>query len=661
MRFRRYMTLLFAAFTLFHQASPAHGEDLLHQLKQRAAAKHLASNEHWQALLIYGYPWMGERKSLVDSREFFLAADGASHAAHELDATLEGLLQPAAKFAVDQHPQCLFPARFSWLVQQLDVARSAFPAVDCPRRDEFLAQRFAKMSLVFSAYFPNNPSSMFGHTFLRLHQTQEDNQKSRSDLLDKAVNFAATTADESALGYAVKGLFGRFPGKFSLMPYYMKIQEYNNIESRDLWEYPLNFTPDELNLLMQSLWELGPNAINYYYFDENCSYILMHWLAILRPELNLRQDLRTWVTPIDAVRVMQPIFTKDPPGFRASSKAKWLARMQHLSADNLELYQLAFASKKFPLQNPLWIKASAQEKALLLDAILDAIEFEEKIGGMLQVTNYRELYQEALHQRRHITIPAMPLKFSINPEDKTATTIVDPVSGHRTSWVNMGGGWLQSNTIKNSEAPWQGSIYSLTITPALHDFFAPTQGYGPGLEQGMAQLKVSYLPSSKRGLIESFDLFALNALTPWQYQARPLSWRFALGSKTFSECLASDRLCQTGYVGWQGGLTFATQKILLGLFAGVEGGVSEDRDLPLYTAPGFSIVAKGELFARTRLIMKAEHSRRFAGSRAQNIFSGQTGLAFDLNDRSSVNILYQYAVNEKHSRAKSSLELRWFF
>jgi hypothetical protein len=42
-----------------------------------------------------------------------------------------------------------------------------------------------------------------------------------------------------------KVLTGQYPGEYSIMPYYRKVKEYGDFESRDLWEYELNLTPEE--------------------------------------------------------------------------------------------------------------------------------------------------------------------------------------------------------------------------------------------------------------------------------------------------------------------------------------------------------------------------------------------------------------------------------
>jgi hypothetical protein len=87
----------------------------------------------------------------------------------------------------------------------------------------------------------NNPASMFGHTFLRVDKNREGPEQT---LLNYGVNYAANvdTKNVNALAYAFEGLFGFFRGTFTLFPYYAKVQEYSNWESRDLWEYELDFT-----------------------------------------------------------------------------------------------------------------------------------------------------------------------------------------------------------------------------------------------------------------------------------------------------------------------------------------------------------------------------------------------------------------------------------
>ena len=94
------------------------------------------------------------------------------------------------------------------------------------------------VTLVYATAYLNSPASMYGHTFLRLSRATGDG----NPLLDYVMNFAADVDTENGLLYALKGVTGGFAGRFYVMPYYVKVQEYSNMESRDLWEYELTLS-----------------------------------------------------------------------------------------------------------------------------------------------------------------------------------------------------------------------------------------------------------------------------------------------------------------------------------------------------------------------------------------------------------------------------------
>ena len=67
-------------------------------------------------------------KSQADDDAFFLSADGKLSPKAELAATLTAIQQPGGG---DLHARCRFPARSTWLQQELNLN---LPAVDCPAR-----------------------------------------------------------------------------------------------------------------------------------------------------------------------------------------------------------------------------------------------------------------------------------------------------------------------------------------------------------------------------------------------------------------------------------------------------------------------------------------------------------------------------------------------
>ena len=60
-------------------------------------------------------------------------------------------------------------------------------------------------------------------------------------------------------------MLGGFRGVFSLLPFYYKVREYSDFESRDLWEYEFKFSEEESQFFVKHLWELGDTWFDYYY------------------------------------------------------------------------------------------------------------------------------------------------------------------------------------------------------------------------------------------------------------------------------------------------------------------------------------------------------------------------------------------------------------
>src|SRR5262249_24351806 len=133
----------------------------------------------------------------------------------------------------------------------------------------------AGITVIFPTSFVNNPASTFGHTFLRIDQP---GQTEETRPLPYTINYAAAVHGENALSYAVRGIFGGYDGFYSIAPYYKQITQYSDLENRDIWEYQLSHTDEEVRLLVLHLWEIKDIPFSYFYFDENCAY---HIAALL--------------------------------------------------------------------------------------------------------------------------------------------------------------------------------------------------------------------------------------------------------------------------------------------------------------------------------------------------------------------------------------------
>ncbi len=202
----------------------------------------LSRSEQWLRLLHYKsrFPF-GNLRSEAEPGSFFFSPDGRRDPYAELKANVAAFENSQNEGQRGSSLQCSFPARYHFLKTHLN-----WQWVDdkCPELDAFLKKVGGdQLSIVFSSAYPNSPPSMFGHTMLRVHSRE------RAELLDYGINYSASaSADENALAFAVFGLTGGYFGKFGVVPYYMKVNEYNHAESRDLWEYDLSLTPSEIQV-----------------------------------------------------------------------------------------------------------------------------------------------------------------------------------------------------------------------------------------------------------------------------------------------------------------------------------------------------------------------------------------------------------------------------
>ena len=256
----------------------------------------LAHDPYWLTLLHYDRGLVGWR-GLIDEPRFWLSPTGKHDPQAELDATLAGLwAEPPAD--VEQAVAARFPARAAFLAERLGFRLAELPVPGSPE----LQQTFAdlgvrKAFLIFPTGFLRSPSSMFGHTLLLVQG------RNQSQLLSQAINYGAeTNPNDSGPVSIAKGLAGGYDGYFSIRPYHRTVQEYSDLDQRDIWEYELTLTPAEIERMLAHVWELRGIGSAYFFFDENCSFNLLFLLDAARPGSGLIRQAGAWVIPSETVR-----------------------------------------------------------------------------------------------------------------------------------------------------------------------------------------------------------------------------------------------------------------------------------------------------------------------------------------------------------------------
>lgn len=452
----------------------------------------------WKRMLFYEERFFRRSVSLVKDHLFFLHPQGMYQPDKELEATIAAFYADTLVQRGEQkaHPQCAWPARFFWLDQKFQLTKShGLKKQSCQQLDDFLKKAsYEKVSLVFSNYFLNNPASMFGHTFLRMHK-KKPGSVSSSDLLDDIVNYAAMVENTASLLYPIKGLTGGFSGKFSLMPYYLKIQEYNHFESRDLIEYELKLSKQEIDFLVLLLWEIGPTQIDYYYLDDNCSFILMMLLDALRADFNFAKSFGIYTIPADTVRRVYDVKLVETVRYRPSNLSRFYAHYEQLTDEEKNDFDKL-------LDSPEEIDFSSK----VLDAATEYIDYQ---SASHESNEFKELRHRILLAR------ALQKQQSFHPKSHVYSSY--PHTGHPASLVRLS----LSHDMRTAPG------LCLTWRPALHSLSEASFGYSDEMELSFHELSISF---DQRGVFfNNLKFIEILSLPKNRPMINPLSWTFAAG------------------------------------------------------------------------------------------------------------------------------------
>jgi hypothetical protein len=143
------------------------------ELIGKARTAGLAQHRQWQTLLHYQPRALGGSSSLIDSPSFFAAVDGKTNPQAELEATIRSFFKAEA-LPADQSPQCLRIARYRWLKAELGFDPARLKERPCPGFEQWFRTLDAQgVTLAYPSAYLNNPSSMFGHTLLRIDRPQQ--------------------------------------------------------------------------------------------------------------------------------------------------------------------------------------------------------------------------------------------------------------------------------------------------------------------------------------------------------------------------------------------------------------------------------------------------------------------------------------------------------
>lgn len=481
--------------------------------------------------------------SQADGMNFFVSKNGKDDYLSEYQKSVE-------LYNSDSEFSCKFPARAKFIARELGIKETK--VAKCSEYQDFAKKLSAKsISLIFSSYYLNNPSSAFGHTLLRFKKESNVEESEKYQLLDYAANFAANVTTSNALIYAIKGTIGGFHGEFAVMPYFYKIREYNDFESRDLWDYELNINTDQIDWVIAHLWEMKQTYFDYYYLSENCSYHILGLLNVANPDWKLLERISSNVPPVDTIKAIArtPGLLKHI-GFRPSKRRVLLATYEGLTSEERELFDLyKNTPEKALLQN-----LEVMTRAHILDALIEYFDYQNADAIVSEDKEVLKTRQELLIKRAETGVSTNSVQVAM-PEREA------PHRGHETARLGLQAGHSQSGKFTGK----------LSFRPALHDLLDPVTGQNPNAVMEMGSVELRYyndLAGAKKVYLDRADFIQVLSLSPFSKLIPKGSWRLRLGSERIND--KSCRSCYTPSLDSSYGLAFGREDVKFGLFIHTE-------------------------------------------------------------------------------------------
>lgn len=442
----------------------------------------------WDKLMYYGQG--ASPISRVNISNFFWHSEGRRRPIFELQAQIRAILEDKKAQAADAGLSntsfsCRFPARRIILERALKLPQEFNPSL-CPELNEWLsAIQPHGVTLVYASTSMDGPSSMFGHTLLRIDQSSDN----PNPLLNYAISYAAETdPTDNPVWYAARGLFGLYPGSYAMLPFYEKTKEYSDIEGRDLWEYQLNLTEKETLFLLEHFWELKAVRFPYYYFHSNCAYELLHLLEAVRPNLKLQEMFSLYTIPSESIKAV-------------TQTSKLLKDTKFRPALTNRVSYTAAQSPKSLVNLASTLKTNP-------DTSLDGLNIQDQ--GLVYELAYDQLYAQHISQpsknqtATQTTLRTLLLKRSLlnTPEQRKTVPApsLDPARGHADGRIKAAYGATQND-----------SVIDIELRPAFHDPLDPQGGYKASSGIDFLNTKFRYEIKNHQIQIQELNLVTLHS------------------------------------------------------------------------------------------------------------------------------------------------------
>lgn len=483
-----------------------------------ADAEEGAFAPQWLKLLHYQKNGSGYI-SVVANDEFFISQEGKYFPNIEYETSIIAFNE------INNTKKCDFPARFMYLK---NLGKVKGNLENCEEYQKFLADVQPKaVTMLFTDAYMNNPSSMFGHTLFRI-----DTKRKGTQLLAHGANFGADTGKDAGALYALKGLWGGYFGRFGVHPYYDVINLYNNIENRDIWEYQLNLTDEELNLFVAHLWEMQNAKIRYYFASKNCSYVLLLMLEAIRPELDIAFQFEHYTIPLETIKAVHGVEgLVGEVNYRPSRQSKLKYRYRQMNSQQKAVFKNIIRNNQVELDS-----LQNEEQADVLETAYQYVQYQY-VENSLELAEYRKKSFKLLQARSKIVNQHQ--YFDELKEGK------NPVMAHKA--------WQGSGAIGSRNGHF---FQELAFRPAYTSLLDDSYGLLNGAEINLFDFAFRHYDNKDKYVLQDFDILHIKSLSGVDVMFSPFSFEItAAVRRHFNPKTTKDYTA--GIVGLDAGQSYA--------------------------------------------------------------------------------------------------------
>ena len=469
---------------------------------------------YWRTLLHYKGGLFGFR-SLVDDPRFFAAENGKHDSAAELEATIRSFFTPPGSVAAgEKHPICRFVARYNWLKDKLGIDPARLPLPSCAPFDALMESiQPQSVTLIFPTSHMNSPASMYGHTLITVRTIYD------TDLLSYAINYSAESDETFGPFYIAKGLVGQYKGYFSILPYYAKLQEYSDVNDRDIWEYPLALDAGEVRRLLMHTYEMESIYADYFFFNENCSYDLLFLIDAARPGLHLTDETGWWVIPLDTIRELKRSGLVRDAVYRPSKSTK-IHHLASLLPEERRREAVEIAHGRVEPAGLAQSGIDSPEAITTLDLASEYLQYQYA-KKELSKEEYTPRFLKTLKARSELGEPSLS-------DDRQIAIPTRPDEGHHSNRFALGFGADDDRVFEE-----------IRLRPAYHTLLDDDAGYKRGSQIIFGDVALRYYSTEGKLELEAIDIIDIVSIAPRDDFFKHTSWK--IRTDLFRRSVRDDR------------------------------------------------------------------------------------------------------------------------